>query len=155
LLQGAVNGDQGRWLRTVQRRAEPRVRTNQLPVVEHVLQVGIERQRAQTFLAPLPGRGENLRNRLLAAIDLFAQQQEVLAQLGVAAAGMVELKLADDHRHRRQRRPQLVRRASGEGAQRENLLVAQNGFADHGEFAFTLLERCRHARQERRQRRRR
>ena len=41
-----------------------------------------------------------------------------------------------------------MRCAGGECAERENLLVAQDGFTGQGEFAFSILERKGHARQE-------
>jgi hypothetical protein len=85
----AISG--GRLL-AVQRHADPGMRADDLPVVEQTLQVGVECQRAQTFVTALASRGEDLRDRLLAAVDLFTQQQQVLLQFGVIAMVAVRVR---------------------------------------------------------------
>ena len=81
----------------------------------------------------LAGRGEGLREDLLALVDLGAQQLQILAQFGVV--GMGEFGFAQDDRHRRQRAFRACVRPCGEGAEGEDLFVLQRLFAGGGKFA--------------------
>ena len=74
--------------------------------------------------------------------DLVEHRAQLLL---LADVGRRLVELARENRERRQRRIELVRRAGGERAELDELLIAQRGLAHGGELAVALPHEPRHA----------